>query len=183
LIQGRDGNFYGTSVFGGQDGAGTVFKLTPAGALTALYAFCAQASCTDGENPGGALALGIDGNFYGTTFNEGAHSLGTIFKLTPGGALTVLHSFEGTDGSQPAAGLVLASDGNFYGTTVYGGPGSSCPCGTVFKITTSGALTTLHSFDYSDGCDSSAPLIQASDGNLYGTTAANPACLSYVIIN
>jgi uncharacterized repeat protein (TIGR03803 family) len=172
LIQGRGGDFYGTSTFGGTNGAGTVFKLTPAGTLTALYAFCAQASCTDGENPGGALALGIDGNFYGTTFNGGAHSLGTIFKLTPEGSLTVLHSFEGTDGSQPAAGLALASDGNFYGTTVYGGPDGSCPCGTVFKITTAGTLTMLHSFNYSDGYDSSAPLIQASDGNLYGTTVS-----------
>jgi len=165
LIQASDGNFYGTTTYGGPTGGGAAFKMTPAGDLTTLHPF---ACATDGCVPAAPLIQGSDGNFYGTTSSFGAYggpgTGGTVFKMTPAGALTTLHSFDGvTDGSSPFAGLIQASDGNFYGTTI-GVP-------TVFKMTPAGALTTLHSFDCAtDGCLPVAPLIQGSDGNFYGTT-------------
>ncbi|MGB6472140.1 MAG: choice-of-anchor tandem repeat GloVer-containing protein, partial [Candidatus Acidiferrales bacterium] len=126
LIQGSDGNFYGTTRVGGNtNDAGTVFKLTPSGILTTLYSFCSQGGtdCTDGEYPYGGLIQGSDGNFYGTTFEggDGYFNVGTVFKITPSGTLTTLYSFcsqaNCTDGELPYAGLIQGSDGNFYGTT------------------------------------------------------------------
>ena len=174
LIQGGDGNLYGTSNNGGTSGQGSVFKVTPGGVLTTLYSFCSQPNCADGSAPFTVLALGTDGNFYGTTQNGGTAGMGTVFKITSGGVFTVLHSFSGTDGNGPDAGLALGSDGNFYGTTFAGGSSTSCSngCGTIFKITPGGALTALHSFSESDGFGPVAPLIQAKDGNLYGTAYA-----------
>lgn len=175
-IQGTDGNFYGTTSFGGahQSGknlGGTVFKLTPEGQLTTLYSFCARPSCADGELPFAGLVQGSDGSFYGTTGGGGANALGTVFKITSAGVLTVLHSFNSTDGAQPRSPLIQATDGNFYGTTSIGGIQND---GTVFKITAAGALTTLYSFCAQKNCaDGSAPIagvVQATDGNFYGTT-------------
>ncbi len=176
LIQATDGNFYGATLTGGAYGYGTIFKITPAGALTTLHSFCAQTGCPDGYSPSGELVQASDGNFYGTTLQGGAYTVayvddGTVFKITPAGTLTTLHSFAGTDGSYPA-GLVQANDGNFYGTTEGAGGSSNCGlvgCGTVFRITPAGTLTTLHSFA---GTDGRLPemLVQATDGNLYGTT-------------
>jgi len=178
LVQGRDGNLYGTTSGGGiisclpPQGCGTVFKLTPAGILTTLHKFCPQKNCTDGQAPS-ALVLGTDGNFYGIAGGGGAHAGGTIFKITPRGTLTTLYSFcaqaNCSDGFVPRS-LTLGTDGNFYGATNFGGAGVYC-CGTVFKITPDGQLTTLHNFDGSDGSSPSS-LIQGSDGNFYGTTAA-----------
>ena len=173
LTQGTDGNFYGTTQNGGAYTRGTVFKITPSGALTTLYSFCSQSSCMDGLFPFAGLVQATDGNFYGTTADGGTYDDGTVFKITPGGTLTTLHSFQATDGADPQARLVQATDGNFYGTTVEGGTSNNCGsygCGTVFKITPSGALTTLHSFDSSDGVEPWHGLVQASDGNFYGTT-------------
>lgn len=172
LLQGTDGNLYGTSNNGGTNGLGSVFRISPDGALTTLYSFCSESNCMDGFFPFGALALGKDGNFYGTTQNGGSGGLGTVFKITPTGVLTVIHSFNGSDGSGPEAGLALGTDGNLYGTTGSGGAINGClgQCGTVFKITPSGALTTMHSFDGNDGALPSAALIQGIDGNFYGTT-------------
>ncbi|MGA2903704.1 MAG: choice-of-anchor tandem repeat GloVer-containing protein [Candidatus Korobacteraceae bacterium] len=167
LVQHSDGNFYGTTAGGGASGHGTIFRITPAGALTTLYSFCSQSNCTDGAGPGG-LVLGTDGNFYGTTGGGGTYSEGTFFKMTVGhtpGGVTTLYSFQGCSGGCGAGDLVLGSDGNFYGTTYYSGS-----YGTLFRITPSGVLTTLHNFDGSDGWGPDAPLIQARDGNLYGTT-------------
>ncbi len=108
--------------------------------LTTLYSFAGS----DGLDPYAGLVQGSDGNFYGTTITGGANSEGTVFKITPGGTLTTLHSFAaGSDGAAPEAGLVQGSDGNFYGTTYYGGVYNA---GTVFEITPGGTLTTLHSF-------------------------------------
>jgi len=166
LVQGTDGNLYGTTQAGGAHQQGTVFKVTTAGTLTTLYSFCGQ-SCGDGSAPFGGLILGKDGNLYGTTEAGGTNNDGTVFKITPQGALTTLHSFNIRDGFNPFAGLVQATDGNFYGTTESGGANL---LGTVFKITPQGALTTLHSFDSTDGSAPEAPLIQAIDGNLYSTT-------------
>jgi uncharacterized repeat protein (TIGR03803 family) len=167
LVQGSDGNFYGPTSAGGGHNLGTVFKITPSGTLTTLYSFAGS----DGEFPFAGLVQGSDGNFYGTTEQGGANDQGTVFKITPSGTLTTLYSFAGSDGAEPFAGLVQGSDGNFYGTTQLGGLGPCTGgCGTVFKITPSGALTTLYSFAGSDGANPDAGLVQGSDGNFYGTT-------------
>jgi len=172
LAQGSDGNFYGTTAFGGTNGTGTVFEMSTNGALTSLYSFTTG---SDGAASVAGLAQGSDGNFYGTTEYGGTHDQGTVFKISTNGALTSLHSFSGgDDGGDPVAGLVQASDGNLYGTTEFGG---TYNVGTVFKITTNGAMTTLYSFDGSNGYNGYYPragLVQGSDGNLYGTTAAGP---------
>jgi uncharacterized repeat protein (TIGR03803 family) len=201
MIQGSDGNFYGTTFENGPTGLGTVFKLTASGTLTTLYAFGSLAG--DGVAPSGGLIQGSDGNFYGTTAGGGANADaigagGTVFKITPSGVLTTLYSFCGqshvtdgelycTDGQNPSAGVIQGSDGNFYGTTSLGGAnGSGNPPGkpttshdsfggTAFKLTPSGTLTTLYSFCSQGGTactDGSEPggLIQGSDGNFYGTT-------------
>jgi uncharacterized repeat protein (TIGR03803 family) len=185
LVQGLDGNLYGTTSGQGLTGAsttpGTVFKITPAGTLTTLYRFCSQPNCADGERPFAGLALGTDGSFYGVTSGGGAGTAcphpgcGTVFKITPAGKLTTLYSFcsqpNCADGEAPFGALVQATDGNFYGTTEGGGAKQT---GTVFKITTNGSLTTLYSFCQQTNCaDGEYPLgalIQATDGNLYGIT-------------
>jgi uncharacterized repeat protein (TIGR03803 family) len=173
LIQGTDGNFYGTSYFGGTSGNGTVFKITPAGAETVLYSF---AGGTDGSNPS-ALIQASDGNFYGTTGAGGTSNAGTFFKITPEGVETVLYSFKGgaSDGAGPSA-LIQASDGNFYGTTGAGGPFGF---GTVFKITPARVETVLYLFGSGD-YDGAYPtgLIQASDGNFYGTTSGGGSLIN-----
>jgi uncharacterized repeat protein (TIGR03803 family) len=178
LIQGRDGNLYGTALdFSG--GYGSVYQLTPTGTVTTLYNFCSQPGCADGALPLSPLVLGTDGNFYGVTSQGGlACNCGIAYRLTLAGVLTVLHSFNGTDGSNPSW-LMQSSGGNFFGTTAGGGDSGN---GTIFKMTTAGAVTTLHSFTGSDG---SVPtgLIQATNGLLYGTTtfggAYNPACPAF----
>jgi len=170
-VLGSDGNFYGTTGGGGANNYGTVFKINPSPpyTLTTLYSFCSQSNCADGSNPF-ALVQGSDGNFYGATSQHGANGDGTVFKITPSGTLTTLHSFNGTDGECPIAALAQGSDGNFYGTTPEGGSGGY---GTVFKITPSGTLTTLHNFEGypTDGATAYGGLVQAADGSFYGATA------------
>lgn len=185
LIQGNDGNFYGTTTQGGvfDQHGGTIFKITPSGRLTTLYSFCAQTNCTDGNYPTAGLIQGLDGNFYGTTFDGGVGDVqycqggcGTVFKITPNGEFTILHSFAGypTEGSAPNGGLVLGPKGSFYGTTQGGGAYNLCllGCGTVFEIKPDGTFTTLYSFagPPSDGAQPSASLLLALNGNFYGTT-------------
>lgn len=199
LVQGRDGNLYGTTIFGGASGDGVAFKMTPTGGLTDIYDFCAEANCIDGINPH-ALTLGINGDFYGTTQLGGtglgcppgitASCGGTVFRITPEGALTTLYSFcsqpgctDGFFGEVRHGALVQATDGNFYGTTDAGGANTSqCGgggCGTVFRITPEGALKTLYSFCSQTNCDDGsepvAGLIQGTDGDLYGTTSGGGA--------
>jgi uncharacterized repeat protein (TIGR03803 family) len=164
LVQGTDGNLYGTTYAGGSNGKGTVFKITTLGVLTTLYSF----SGADGTNPYAGLVQASNGNFYGTTYFGGAAGLGTIFRITAGGILTTLYSFSGSDGSGPLAGLIQAANGSFYGTTGFGGANSY---GTVFGITSSGMLNTLHSFDNTDGANPYGALVQTTDGNFYGTTS------------
>jgi uncharacterized repeat protein (TIGR03803 family) len=172
LILSIDGNFYGTAGGGGVSGHGTVFKITPSGRLTTLYSFCSQTACTDGSEPMSGLVQATDGNFYGTTFYGGANDNGTVFRITPSGTLTTLHSFDSTDGSNPPAGVVQATDGNLFGITQFGG---AKRYGTVFEITTGGALTTLYSFCSQSSCTDDqipyAELVQGTDDNFYGTTS------------
>jgi uncharacterized repeat protein (TIGR03803 family) len=170
LVQATNGNFYGTTVNGGTNGDGAIFEMTPAGALTTLHDF----DFTDGWDPQNALMVqATDGDLYGETAGGGSFSCpspaigcGTVFRITPGGGFTSLHSFKGTDGAVPYGGLVQGSDGNFYGITYVGGANGD---GTVFKITPSGMVTTLHSFDGTDGSNPNGGLVQATDGNFYGT--------------
>jgi uncharacterized repeat protein (TIGR03803 family) len=182
LVQASNGNFYGTAFAAGANShGGDVFQMAPGGAVTAIYSFCSQPNCADGSAPFSNLVIGKDGNLYGTTSNGGNVTCappvgcGTIFKITTGGTLTTLYSFctaaNCPDGTNPFAGLVLGSDGNFYGTTTAGG-NTLCNlgCGTVFSMTPSGQLTTLHTFTGTDGSDPQAALVQASDGALYGGT-------------
>jgi uncharacterized repeat protein (TIGR03803 family) len=173
LTPGTDSNFYGTTTGGGTNGDyGTVFKVTTNGALTSLVSF----NGTNGSASYGVLALGGDGNFYGTTHYGGTNGgsgtptsgYGTVFKITTNGVLTSLVSFNGTNGSYPYAGLTLGSDGNFYGTTTEGGTNGGY--GTVFKVTTNGAITALVSFNYTNGYRSWPALTVGNDGNFYGTT-------------
>jgi uncharacterized repeat protein (TIGR03803 family) len=172
LVLAADGSFYGTTDQGGSAGFGTVFKITMAGTLTTLYSFCAQGNCADGLRPHAPLIQGTDGSFYGTAGGGGTNNYGTVFTINSDGGLTTLHSFSNaTDGAYPNAGLVQATDGNFYGTTTYGGS-NACflGCGTVFKITPGGQLTTLHKFRGPDGYHPEAGLVQGTDGNFYGTS-------------
>jgi uncharacterized repeat protein (TIGR03803 family) len=176
LIQGTDGNLYGTTA---QDG--TVFKITPEGALTTLYRFCSEAHCADGFLPYSGLIEATDGNFYGTTTSGGAHNWGTIFRLTPGGTLTTLYNFcseaDCADGRYPYGTLTQSSDGDLYGITQAGGGAEDG--GTVFKITPAGVFTTLVRFCSQPGCEDgwspSAGLAQGAHGTLYGTTASGGA--------
>jgi len=178
LVQATNGNFYGTTFGGGANGAGTVFEITPGGTLTTLHSFTGYPS--DGANPVAALVQATDGNFYGTTPYGGANTqfcggfgagCGTVFKITPSGTLTTLHSFDSTDGSDPVAALIQATNGKFYGTASLGGANGR---GTLFEVAPRGTLITLYNFcshsNCTDGFGPAGALVQATDGNFYGTT-------------
>jgi uncharacterized repeat protein (TIGR03803 family) len=180
LVQGTDGNLYGTTFEGGSgascpNGCGTIFTITPTGELTTLYSFCAQPNCTDGSYPSVGLIQSTTGDFLGITEEGGAYNYGSVFKLSPTGKLTTLYSFcsqaNCADGVFPEGVLLQAANGRFYGTTYAGGNASNC--GTVFEMTTAGKLTTLYDFcsqtGCADGCVSVAGLTQAPDGNFLGT--------------
>ncbi|HKF01313.1 MAG TPA: choice-of-anchor tandem repeat GloVer-containing protein [Candidatus Sulfotelmatobacter sp.] len=170
LIQGINGNFYGTTTPEVAGISGTVFEITRTGQLTTLYTFCALSNCLDGAGPGGALMLATDGNYYGATGTGGSQKAGTIFRVTAGGKLTTIHSFNKSDGALPNS-LIQAADGSFYGTTEYGGLNNK---GVIFKLSRSGQFSVLHNFcsvmNCVDGASSHAPLVEGTDGNLYGTT-------------
>ena len=165
MIQGADGNFYGTTEAGGTNGYGTVFRMTTQGTLTTLYSFSRD---SDGANSYGGLVQGADGSFYGTMEYGGTSDYGIVFRVMTNGAFTTLASFNFANGAYPFAGLALGADGCLYGTTAGGGLYNY---GTLFKITTNGTLTTLVSFNFANGAYPYGGLIQGADGNLYGTTA------------
>jgi uncharacterized repeat protein (TIGR03803 family) len=224
LVQGLDGDFYGDTIGGGSGSGGTVFKVTGGGELTTLYNFCQQTGCIGGISPYGPIAqdstgnfytttesgavfkitpeggltvlftypftnnlpfgviLAADGDLYGTTYEDGQYGLGTVYKMTTGGAQTTLYNFCATapcpDGADPSGFLVQARDGNFYGTTTQGGINNG---GTIFKMSPAGELSTLYSFCSQPNCSDGSygfSLTQGRDGNLYGVAAqgGNPAC-------
>ena len=173
----KTGNLYGTTYGGGAYGGGTVFKLTPSGTETILYSFGVNGA--DAYHPVAGVALGKKGNLYGTTYQGGAYNWGTVFKVTPSGTETILHSFDanGADGYHPYAVPVFDKKGNLYGTTYYGGAYDG---GTVFEVTPKGKETILYSFNLNgtDGLNPNGVLVFDKEGNLYGTTCngGNSSC-------
>jgi uncharacterized repeat protein (TIGR03803 family) len=182
LIADSSGNLYGTTIGGGAQAQGVVFKLSPSGTETVLYSFTGG---SDGADPFAGLNADGSGNLYGTTISGGLLDCGSgseivgcgvVFKLSPGGTETVLHSFTGSDGSEPESSLIADSSGNLYGTTGAGGSAGGCHgavvvgCGVVFKLSPGGTETVLYPF--TGGSDGAGPggLIAGSSGNFYGTT-------------
>jgi uncharacterized repeat protein (TIGR03803 family) len=178
LVMDTNGNLYGTTLYNGAFGGGTVFKISSDGTATTFYNFCTATGCKNGRYPQAGLILDTNGNLYGTTYGGGAHGNGTVFELSPSGAETVLHSFCArtgcSDGSHPRADLVMDTAGNLYGTTYYGGTNS---VGTVFKLSPNGTENVLHSFaaNGSDGTHPYAGLVMDTMGSLYGTTYSGGA--------
>lgn len=180
LVMGTDGFLYGTVGYGGAYGGGTFFKISTSGTFTLLYSFCTThfTNCPEGYFPKGALVEGPDGNFYGVNQTGGTNTFGTVYKITPGGAITPLYAFTGgTDGTGPQ-GLTMASDGNLYVATQVAGNTTACNnsdvsgCGSVVKVTPSGTYTLIYDFldDHGDATPYAGPM-QGSDGDIYGTTS------------
>jgi len=173
LVSGMDGNFYGTTTWGGQGiktfrGFGTIFKMSPDGTLTNIYLFT-------GGNDGGfiyaGLVQGTDGYLYGGAFNGGSLGYGTLFKVSTNGAFTLLHTFTYYDSGWPYGGLMEGNDGNFYGTAY----GANSAYGSVFQLTPGGAFTNLVFFNNANGSHPEGVLVQGPDNNFYGTTSLGGA--------
>jgi uncharacterized repeat protein (TIGR03803 family) len=184
LTVGSDGNLYGTTEFGGSSNEGTVFKLTTGGAFTLLHSFSGGA---DGNEPFSGLIQASDGNFYGTTGAGGVQSpdscpadalagslgCGTIYRITPSGSETVIHAFSN---AFVPSGVIQASDGNLYGEvqTFWTNPSDPYSLegpGFIYRVGTDGSsFTTLHTFAGGEGVAPQGNLLQAADGNFYGTT-------------
>jgi uncharacterized repeat protein (TIGR03803 family) len=196
LVQGGDGRFYGTTEAGGAAGSGTVYAITPQGLVTVMHSFCDGRVKNDGNVPCAGLLLASDGNFYGTSTIGGSANLGTVFKMTPSGQVSILHSFHDhsviDDGYDPMTDLIQGPDGALYGTTTEGG--SAGALGTIFRCTLSGVVTILHSFvdtsvisrpvlrwlpwwtirsgvDRHDGVGPNSALVSGGGGWYYGTTS------------
>ena len=198
LIMDKKGNLYGTTIQGGSGcslsagGCGTVFELTKEGTETVLYSFKGG---SDGAEPEASLIIDNAGNLYGTTYTGGGTGCngmigcGTVFKISPDGAETILYAFHGgSDGAYPVSTLIEDTAGNLYGTTPNGGDvgcSGGNGCGTVFKVAPDGTETVLYAFKGgSDGMIPYAGLIGDASGNLYGTTsrggtAEGGSCLEY----
>jgi uncharacterized repeat protein (TIGR03803 family) len=175
LVQASDSYLYGTTYQGGISngitGYGAVFRITTNGAMTPLYSFT---NGGDGAAPAAGFVQANDGNLYGTTEDGGTNLYGTVFRIGTNSVMKPLYSFTGGhDGAYPEATLALAHDGTLYGTTYDAGTDGY---GSVFQITTNGALTPIYSFTYgSDGAEPLAGLVLASDGDLYGTALSGGA--------
>jgi uncharacterized repeat protein (TIGR03803 family) len=179
VVQATDGNFYGVTAYGGAAQKGNVVRITPSGEVTSIYDFCSQLHCRDGATPQTPLVLGSDGNLYGVTVSGGSATngldgWGTAYKMTLAGQITTLNIFckatPCVDGTHPV-GIMQASDGNLYGTT-FGGGGPDD--GVLFRLTTSGGFTVLHTFcslaNCADGAWPTSSPIQGNDGSIIGTT-------------
>jgi uncharacterized repeat protein (TIGR03803 family) len=182
LIRGPRGTLYGTTIYGGPNGNGTVFSIRGT-ILTVLYEF---RDSPDGQGPFGGVVEDMDGNLYGTTAGGGtggcAGGCGTIYRLDKAGHESVVHSFDGPNGAYPSATLIHDREGNLYGTTVGGGLDNSnemCPggCGTVFMLSRSGKFTVMHKFTYGtgDGWYVVEGVVRDGEGNLYGVTSGGGA--------
>ncbi len=173
LTLGQDGNFYGTTTGGGGVGEGNVFRITPAGVESVVYAFEQDDKWNDGTDPAASLMQAANGTLYGTTQTGGTGYYGTVFSVNAAGVETVLHSFDdgsiANDGQWPLAAVIQGSDGNFYGTTVAGVNSG----GIVYRITPSGEYTILHAFNglVDGGAGPRGSVSEGTDGNLYGTTS------------
>jgi uncharacterized repeat protein (TIGR03803 family) len=176
VVLDKNGNLFGTTVSGGSHGGGTAFEITAQGQFMTLHEFCAAANCTDGVQPG-ALVLGSDGKFYGTTQAGGGNQSGTVFRMTQAGAITTLYSFcarKGCpDGAEPTGILTEGPDGSFYGETARGGVTQA---GVIFNVTHEGQEKTLHSFCRVQYCDDggtpSGGLTRDKSGGFYGAAAS-----------
>jgi uncharacterized repeat protein (TIGR03803 family) len=166
LIQGRNGNFFGTTSSAGRYGYGGVFEVTPSGTLTEVYSFCQEAFvCPDGQTPYAGVIQAANGNIYGTTNFGGADNGGTVFEITPG-KLTTLYSFPNEQ--NPGGVLVQGVNGD-----IYGGAGK-----TTFSINSAGTLTTIYTFCSLPNCpdgSGSGTLVVGPGGNLYGTNGSGGA--------
>ncbi len=192
LVQASDGNFYGTTAYGGAGlcpnrsdggytGCGTIFRMTAAGAVTTLYSFpydTKTSTAPDGAFPTAGLIQGQDGYLYGVAQDggllgcNGALGCGTAFRISTAGVFTRLHRFAGDgEGGRPGSHLLQASSGMFYGVANQGGIGNE---GTLYAMNINGAVRALHQFDYTkdnDGYNPSGALLLGHDGKtLYGTT-------------
>ncbi len=170
LMQAADGNFYGTTLIGGEFGAGNLFKITPTGGFTVVHNFCSLANCADGDEPGSAPIQGLDGSLIGTTRGGGTHGGGVVYALSPFGTFNVVHTFFCSNGPCPRGsdpnGVVQDAAGNLFGTTLFGGSAGE---GTAFEVTSTHQFKLLHSFTYGAGTDPNT-LTLGNDGNFYGTT-------------
>ncbi len=166
LATDKSGNGYGTTVWGGSNGAGTIYKVNGKNSqVTILHSF--QGFPSDGGNPAGGLILDSSGNLYGTTPVGGSSNCGTLFEVTPAGVETVLHNFTGTDGCDPHGSLLRNAAGDLYTTTVGGGANN---LGAIVKWSENGKIFVLYSFGGSDGENPYASLIRDSSGDFFGTT-------------
>lgn len=174
----------GIAAHGSGPGLGNVFAITRGGVLTTIYNFCAQPSCADGETPTAGVIQASGGYFYGATSQGGLDGVGTVFKVNSTGNLTTLKSLDNTDGAGISAALTQSRGGAFYGVTLFGGANSNSDfcaftCGTIFKVSPSGVLSTLYNFcsqtNCVDGANPSGTLLQAANGDFYGTTSTGGA--------
>jgi uncharacterized repeat protein (TIGR03803 family) len=177
LFVASDGNLYGVTAVGGASTGGALFKVTPGGTFSEIYKF-GIGGVPEPSHPQTGPIEGSDGAFYGTSAQGGAFDKGTVYRVTPAGAVSTLYSFSGiADGGIPAAGIVQDSGGTFYGVTKSGGANGA---GTAFKLSAAGVLTTLWDFASDDLPDGT--LIQASDGNLYATLGGMNANVAGALI-
>jgi uncharacterized repeat protein (TIGR03803 family) len=163
----KNGNFYGTTAFGGSSGGGTVFTLDSSGTETVLHNF--PSFPRHGRTPNGSVVPDWKGNLYGSTWYGGKYGNETVFRLSTAGKEKILHNFTGgNDGAQAMSRLVRDFQDDVYGTTHAGGTSG---CGTVYKLAmNTGELTVLHEFTCADGANPDAGLLSEKAGNLYGTT-------------
>ena len=167
-VQGSDGNFYGVASLGGANNSGVVFRLTSAGAYTVLYNFCSKTQCLDGNQPQ-AVTWMPGGSLLGVTNLGGDRNGGIVFEITlPKNHFRALRSFDPyVDGANPFFPPTLANDGNFYGVV-----GDPFAAGYIFQVTPGGVYTSLYNFACCGlGSDPIGPLVQATNGELYGELA------------